>query len=326
VHASQSALANTIAEQNAAIDTMIGEVSALRQKQAAVEAELAEKQDELERATAALEKEKAHLEEVRAELGRALGLITAGEPLYSFTATRDRVDTLERQTGALDLVRDGPHRLADVMQPAGLLAAGAGLFLGLLLMRKRVVTGLAATLLAGAAFAFLACAGLAVIARYTMLASAILCVFAALALLGWRLLDRGDPWRRRWQLVAALLALLALVGAPRLHEFVETGTDDVELQSQVQDDLYELVEGRRFDPACGPIAVASDRAIPRLASRLDLPPSTIVLTPPSPQPRRGYFFRPASAGARLHYGTVPAPPRFREVARNESWRLYERCG
>ena len=48
VHANQSALAETIAEQNAAIDSMIGEVSALRQKQAAVEAELAEKEDELE--------------------------------------------------------------------------------------------------------------------------------------------------------------------------------------------------------------------------------------------------------------------------------------
>jgi peptidoglycan hydrolase CwlO-like protein len=75
VHASQSALADTIAAQNAAIDTMIGEVSALRQRQAAVEAELAEKQDELEQATAALEKEKAHLVEVRAELGRALGVL-----------------------------------------------------------------------------------------------------------------------------------------------------------------------------------------------------------------------------------------------------------
>jgi peptidoglycan hydrolase CwlO-like protein len=75
VHESQSALADTIAAQNAAIDTMIGEVSALRQKQAAVEAELAEKQGELEQATAALVKEKAHLEEVRAQLGRALGVL-----------------------------------------------------------------------------------------------------------------------------------------------------------------------------------------------------------------------------------------------------------
>ena len=75
VRADQSALAETIAEQNAAIDSMIGEVSALRQKQAAVEAELAEKQAELEAATAALEKEKQHLEEVRAQLDRALGVL-----------------------------------------------------------------------------------------------------------------------------------------------------------------------------------------------------------------------------------------------------------
>jgi peptidoglycan hydrolase CwlO-like protein len=75
VRESQSALADTIAEQNRAIDSMIGEVSALRQKPAAVEAELAEKQSELEAATAALEKEEAHLERVRAQLHRALGVL-----------------------------------------------------------------------------------------------------------------------------------------------------------------------------------------------------------------------------------------------------------
>jgi peptidoglycan hydrolase CwlO-like protein len=75
VRESQSALAETIAAQNAAIDTMIGEVSELRQKQAAVEAELAERQSELEAATAALKREEAHLEQVRAQLGRALGVL-----------------------------------------------------------------------------------------------------------------------------------------------------------------------------------------------------------------------------------------------------------
>jgi septal ring factor EnvC (AmiA/AmiB activator) len=75
VREDQSALAETIAEQNAAIDSMIGEVSALRQKQAAVEAELAEKQGELEAATAALKREKAHLEAVRGQLNRALGVL-----------------------------------------------------------------------------------------------------------------------------------------------------------------------------------------------------------------------------------------------------------
>ena len=69
------ALAATIAEQNRAIDSMIGEVSALRQKQAAVVAELAEKQAQLDRATAELEAEEEHLERVREKLTRALGVL-----------------------------------------------------------------------------------------------------------------------------------------------------------------------------------------------------------------------------------------------------------
>ena len=75
VRAEESDLAATIAEQNRAIDTMLGEVSALRQEQEAVEAELAAKQAELDRATAALEAEEAHLERVRATLQRSLGVL-----------------------------------------------------------------------------------------------------------------------------------------------------------------------------------------------------------------------------------------------------------
>ena len=75
VRESESALATTIAEQNRAIDSMIGEVSALRQQQAAVEAELAAKQDELDRATAKLAANKRRLAVVRARLQRALSVL-----------------------------------------------------------------------------------------------------------------------------------------------------------------------------------------------------------------------------------------------------------
>ena len=75
VQESQSAVAASLAEENAAIDSMIGEVSDLRRRQAAVEAELAAKQDELDQATAELEKEKRHLEKVRAQLNRALDVL-----------------------------------------------------------------------------------------------------------------------------------------------------------------------------------------------------------------------------------------------------------
>jgi peptidoglycan hydrolase CwlO-like protein len=73
VEANASALANTIAAENAEIDTMIGEVSTLRQEQEAVEAQLAAKEEELEAATKALATEREHLVEVRGQLTRALG-------------------------------------------------------------------------------------------------------------------------------------------------------------------------------------------------------------------------------------------------------------
>ena len=75
VEANTNALADTIAAENAEIDTMIGEVSALRQKQEAVEAQLVAKEEELEAATKALRDEREHLVEVRAQLSKALGAL-----------------------------------------------------------------------------------------------------------------------------------------------------------------------------------------------------------------------------------------------------------
>ena len=75
VRQSESAVAATIAEQNAAIDSMIGEVSALRQRQVALEAELVEKQAGLDRATAKLAAEKRRLARIRERLQRALEVL-----------------------------------------------------------------------------------------------------------------------------------------------------------------------------------------------------------------------------------------------------------
>jgi len=75
VRESQSSLAATIAEQNKAIDSMIGEVSDLRQQQAAVESELNAKQEELDSASAKLAADKHQLALVRERLQRALSVL-----------------------------------------------------------------------------------------------------------------------------------------------------------------------------------------------------------------------------------------------------------
>ena len=274
--------------------------------------------------------------------------ITAGSPTYSFTGTRETVDTLARQTGPIDLVLYGPRRLGEVLQWPGMVGAAGGVFIAaaIALDRRRrlqlfpsydpgkAAIGLVAAALALAAFTILACAGLAIIPRYTMLAAAILAVFAAFALLGWRLLEDGHPWRRAWQAFAALVALMFVIWGPNQYALLSRVDTDLTNQSEIESDLGELADAGAFEPICLPISVPNHRAVPRLAFDLDLRPSRIVSSSEQRQPRRGYFLDPASPfvlhnfvldpndPARL---TTPVPPGFRRVTGNESWLLYRRC-
>ncbi len=209
-----------------------------------------------------------------------------------------------------------------------------GVVLGLAFLRRRSALGLVATGLALLAFALLACAGLAIIARYTMLAAAVLAIFAALALLGWRLLEPGDPWRRRWQWFAALVALMFVAWLPNQWDLDSTVHRDLENQARIEDDLTDLVDAGAFEPLCGPIAVPNHRAVPRLAFGLDIEPTEILSASEEGIPGRGYFLDPASPFVIHNFILDPndptrfsldPPPRFQPVARNESWRVYRRC-
>jgi 4-amino-4-deoxy-L-arabinose transferase-like glycosyltransferase len=252
-------------------------------------------------------------------------LVTAGEPFYSFVATQNRVEALERQTGPVELVVGGPHRLTEVMAESGVLAAAVGLALALLRFRRRSLVGIVAVFLAGAAFAILACAGLSVISRYLMLLSALLCVFAAVALLGWRLLPRDDPWRRFWIGAALVVALAFIVEAPQQYDYYKSEREKLVEQSVLESDLHALAEDGAFDQRCGPITVPSDRAIPRLAAWLDLRPSTVLIFGEQQLPPHGAVLDTRTASGYMHFGRIPVPAGYDEVARNDSWRVYSRC-
>jgi hypothetical protein len=260
--------------------------------------------------------------------------ITSGSPTYSFTGTRETVETLARQTGPVDLVLYGPRRLGEVLQWPGMVGAAGGIALGLAFLRRRSEIGVAAAVLALGAFALLACAGLAIIPRYTMLAAAILAVFAALALLGWRLLERGHPWRGAWQAFAAVVALMFVVWGPNQYDLLSRVDTDLTNQREIESDLSDLADSGAFDPLCGPISVPNHRAVPRLAFKLDIRPSRIVSSSEQRQPRRGYFLDPASSFVIHNFildpndparFTTTVPNGFGEVTRNPSWVLYRRC-
>jgi hypothetical protein len=261
--------------------------------------------------------------------------ITAGTPTYSFTGTRETVDELARQTGPVDLVLYGPRRLGEVLQWPGMVGALGGIVLGLAFLRRRSTIGVAAAALALAAFAVLACAGLAILPRYTMLAAAVLAVFVALALLGWRLLDNDHPWRRAWQGFAAFVVLMFLIWGPNQYDLLHRVDADLTNQSRIEGDLTDLANSGAFAvPLCGPIAVPNHRAVPRLAFNLDIRPTQMVSASEEGVPRHGYFVDPATPFVIHNFILDPGdptrfrladPPGFREIARNDSWVLYRRC-
>jgi hypothetical protein len=261
--------------------------------------------------------------------------ITAGSPTYSFTGTQETVDTLARRTGPVDLVLYGPRALGEVMQWPGMVGALGGVILGFAFLRRRSALGLAAAALALVAFAVLGAAGLAIIARYTMLAGTILAIFAAVALLGWRLLERDHPWRRRWQAFAGIVLLMFVLWAPNQWGLDSTVHRDLSNQGTIERDLTDLVDAGAFaKPLCGPIAVPNHRPIPRLAFGLEVKPTEIVSASEEGIPRRGYFLDPASPFVIHNFILDPndptrfslsAPLGFHEVARNDSWVLYRRC-
>ncbi len=261
--------------------------------------------------------------------------ITAGSPTYSFTGTRDTVETLERQTGPVDLVLYGPRRLGEVLQWPGMVGAAGGIVLGWALLRRRSGIGVATAVLALGAFAVLAVSGLAIIPRYTMLAAAVLAVFAALGLLGWRLLEHGHRWRRPWQAFAAFVALMFVVWGPNQYDLLHQVNTDLTNQGEIESDLNDLAESSAFEPLCLPISVPNHRAVPRLAFDLKVRPSRIVSSSEQRQPRHGYFLKPASPFVIHNFILDPndpsrftstVPPGFQRVpVGNDSWILYRRC-
>ena len=266
-------------------------------------------------------------------------LVLAGDPLYSLTGTRDTVETLDRDTGVTGLVVEGPQRLGEVLREPVLLGAAVGLALTLALLRRRALTGVAALVLAAAAFAVLAIAGLAVLTRYLLPVATILAIFCAAGVFGWLNLERGHPWRVKWAVAGALLAALLLAFLPAQADRIRDLRDSIAIQERVGDDLHELADSGAFDPECAPITVPNARPIPFLALWLDRDPSAIVPAgdeqrPPPTGRASGYFLAPGSQDAKDSFTLDPHDPTREDapipngallVGSNESWDLYASC-
>lgn len=251
-------------------------------------------------------------------------LAVTGDPLYSLTRTRSTTTALEDDTGIGKVFTAGPHVLAHVLQPVGIAAAGVGLALGLTLLRRRALLGAAVVVIAGAAFVLLAIAGLPLLFRFTLPASALLSVFCGVALAGWRLLPRGDRRRRAWQAVALVILALFVVDVSRQFHFARTDRTDLVAETVVDRDFATLLR-TAVGPSCGPIAVPNHRGIPNVALWRRSEPSNVVSVEDAGRPSQGYLFEPISAPAQRHFATLDAAPGFTPATVDRSFRLLAKC-
>ncbi|HEX4760842.1 MAG TPA: glycosyltransferase family 39 protein, partial [Thermoleophilaceae bacterium] len=126
-------------------------------------------------------------------------LAISGDFLWSLHGTHDLASELGRKTGLLDAARTAPRRLGEIVRLPELIAAVAGLVLGVVWTRRRAALPAAVLVLNGVAFCVLALAGLSLLGRYLVLAGAMLAMFAALACLGWVELPPEHPARAAWR-------------------------------------------------------------------------------------------------------------------------------
>jgi hypothetical protein len=261
-------------------------------------------------------------------------LLITGDALWSLTNTRHTAATLGRETGIAKVPEYIPRRLGEVLGPEALAGSALGGVMALLWLRRRALPGALVGVLAVLVLAVFASAGLPIDERYVFLPAALLCVFCGAALCGWTLLEPGDPRRRWWMGVAALVALALLASIPSQYRTNHHQLHALAVQQRIQNDLVALVRSGTLDTGCEPIGVPNHAPIPLLALYLGTDPGAI----PSAQARggtltHGTYLAPADAEVQREYILDPSerghpvrvPPGFLPTAANRSWRVFQRC-
>lgn len=249
-------------------------------------------------------------------------LAISGDFLWSLHGTHDLATELGRRTGLFNAVKLAPRRLGEILRLPELIAALAGLVIGLLWLPRRAALPAAITVLNGLAFALFGLAGLSLIGRYLFLAGVMLALFAALACLGWL----EHPEQRVWRPfgIVALAAIAAVFGVQQVDRLTSLRTD-IRARAHVQSDLRAIAL-----PACRPVYGPNHRVVPLLAYWDDMRPQRIRVRAPA-SADTGLLVLPASVEAeRLSildpHELVPkglkAPNGWRRVAANRSWLVY----
>lgn len=260
-------------------------------------------------------------------------LVTAGNPLQSFTRTQDLAAHLERERGTRAAVRDLP---ADLRSVLGGWVTWVGISVGavmLLAAQRRARLPLALLVLGLVTFLALGAAQLPLLNRYLLEPSLAVSIFCAAGVTAWSWLEL--PWRRSRVgavvSVAAAAALLASIPSTRVD--VRGNLAHANERNAIYDGLLTLADtarARGLVRSCPPVQAAVYRPVPVLAYRLGIAPSSIRVVRPH-RARRGLMFAAdldsvigdvgLYPGVVIPQGQLTLPASFSTVQANDWGRL-----
>jgi hypothetical protein len=192
----------------------------------------------------------------------AVDALVTGDPLFSLHYTSSSAEDLGRQRSLSELPSAVPAFFQDLVKTPVLIAALAGIALGVVMAPRRIVMPAVLVVTGLGTFVALAVAGASVIERYLAVSALALMVFAALALGGWTMLVPGRL-RTAW-MVAAGLVVVGGVAYTATHLNLSRFDNELRFRGQAHSDLSQVLEDPKVQAGlkCGPLTGPNHKIVP----------------------------------------------------------------
>jgi hypothetical protein len=255
-------------------------------------------------------------------------LLVSRDLLHSLQGTAALAEEQNRRRDLVDVPYWTAKYFGFTLRAPLALGVPIGLVFAWLYRRRAAALPLAVAAVMTAIFAIGPVFGLPLIGRYIRTPAVLLALFYGLAVCGWMLLPPGRD-RRRWLAAGAFALALSAVFLPSQLNMLDGLKDRLARDGKLYGDLRLVGRSasvRRAFSACQPISTADHRPIPHLRYWLDGRPGSVGTIEKDTSPLGGLLVvpRPTALVRRFYrenFPTVAAPPGYRRLYENRSWRV-----
>ena len=207
----------------------------------------------------------------------ASDFIVTGDPLWSLTYTSNFAEELGRNQ-TVGMVPAAMWEFIVKLDKMTIVIGGlVGLAAAIVLVPRRTPVPLAVLGAGIGTFMLLGLGGFSVIDRYLLVAALMVILFAAVALAGWTMLERGTRARRVWTVAAGLVAAAGAVLTIVNLDLTKLDTE-LRFRGDAHAALHRALDAKeaRAGLRCGPVNVPSHKLVPDTRWILDLPDGGVI--------------------------------------------------